>query len=87
MRRHKLKTWPGPFADMLRGDKTFEVRVNDRGFAIGDHLVLHELVPDADGCWDYTDRCLTFIVTYILQGAFGLPENLCVMAVLRVKKP
>lgn len=35
-----LKTWPGHFRDIRSGVATFEVRSDDRGFRVGDHLVL-----------------------------------------------
>lgn len=39
---HELKTAPGPFRDVRVGLKTYEVRKNDRGFAVGDFLLLRE---------------------------------------------
>lgn len=42
---HSLKTLPVYFAAVLRGDKTFEVRKNDRNFQTGDTLVLREYDP------------------------------------------
>lgn len=42
---HSLKTLPVYFAAVLRGDKTFEVRKNDRDFQTGDTLILKEYDP------------------------------------------
>ena len=42
---HDLKCWPPYFAAVLDGSKTFEVRRNDRGFAVGDTLLLQEWEP------------------------------------------
>ena len=47
MKLHDLKTWPESFSAIWRGTKTHEVRVDDRGFEIGDHLLLREFTPCA----------------------------------------
>ena len=39
---HELKIWPQYFDAIASGIKTFEVRKDDRGFAVGDTLVLKE---------------------------------------------
>lgn len=44
---HDLKCWPKDFDAIVRGDKTHEARRNDdRKFAVGDTLRLHEWIPD-----------------------------------------
>ena len=42
---HELKTWPQFFNEIAIGRKTIEVRHNDRGFQVGDTLVLLEWDP------------------------------------------
>ena len=37
---HELKTDPDVFDEVARGEKTFEIRYNDRNFQIGDRLTL-----------------------------------------------
>jgi len=44
-RCHWLKTLPEYFAAVASGEKTFEIRKNDRGFRVGDELVLMEYQP------------------------------------------
>lgn len=59
---HELKIKPEFFEDCACGKKTFEVRLYDRPFEIGDYLALNE--------WDgerHTGRCALFAVTYILD--------------------
>lgn len=57
MKTHNLKTLPIYFDAVARGDKTFEIRNNDRDFQTGDTLVLKEFdpsfVPPAEP-FDYT---------------------------------
>jgi hypothetical protein len=42
MKEHQLKTWPEYFKAIHRGEKTFELRNNDRDFKKGDILILRE---------------------------------------------
>lgn len=76
MTTHDLKTWPIYFRALEAGLKTFEMRVNDRNFALGDFLHLREYEPTANR---YTDRTLMFKITYVLPGGqFGiLPGWVC----------
>lgn len=45
MAEHTLKSWPQFFEPVWTGIKSFEVRLNDRGFEVGDVLYLHEWDP------------------------------------------
>lgn len=45
MTTHVLKIWPEPYRALLRGDKTAEFRKDDRGFAVGDTLILQPWSP------------------------------------------
>ncbi len=63
VRAHEIKTWCLQFQAVLDGDKTFEVRFDDRGYCVGDHLVLRE--------WNhhdktYTGRVVTARIPYLL---------------------
>ena len=53
---HDLKTWPQPWNETAMGRKTVEVRHNDRGFKVGDTLVLREWDPRVHA---YTGGALT----------------------------
>jgi len=44
---HHLKSWPQFFHPIRHGSRTHELRRNDRDFAVGDLLVLHEYDPQA----------------------------------------
>ena len=43
---HRLKCWPVFYADIVNGSKTFELRRDDRGFQVGDLLILQEWDPE-----------------------------------------
>ena len=64
---HELKTWPEYFQALLDGRKTFELRLDDRGFKVGDLLLLREYDRCAD---EYTGRETTRLISYRLG-----PEN------------
>lgn len=74
---HELKTWPEPFDAVWRGEKHHEVRVDDRGYRVGDELLLQEWEPK-EGL--YSGRSIRLRVTHISRGPW-VPEPLCVMSV------
>ncbi len=80
---HKLKTLPEYFEPVGRGDKTFEIRKDDRAFKVGDTLILQEWKSPPSSMLsigDYTGREIHVRVTYKMSGGkFGLPEHMCIM--------
>lgn len=84
---HHLKTWPTYFQAIKRGDKTFELRLNDRDFREGDTLFLQEWNPmKGDGA--FTGAWLPFKAGWILYGGnaeFGcpaLPHDHCIISLV-----
>lgn len=63
---HYVRCWPEPFEAQWTGIKQFEIRENDRDYAIGDSLILQEYVPHTG---EYTGRELRRTITYITQFA------------------
>lgn len=74
---HRLKSWPRFFEAVRSGEKTFEYRINDRGFQKGDIIVLCEWDPALtlyhtspqdceEGPKGYTDRQMAFEIGFIL---------------------
>jgi len=68
MKNHNLKTWPEFFQAVKRGDKTFEERVNDRGYEVNDTLTLQEFDPDKQ---EYTGDELVKRVPYLLREPYA----------------
>lgn len=62
---HELKSWPEFFAPILSGEKTFELRVNDRKFKVGDVIRLREYDDRSE---TYTGRTAKKRITYIADG-------------------
>jgi len=63
MKIHELKSWPQFFTRVISGEKTFELRVNDRDFKLGDFLFLREYDPQTE---QYSGRFQYARITYIL---------------------
>lgn len=80
---HELKVWPEFYRVIASGEKTFEVRKDDRGFRAGDVLWLREWrrlrIVDGKAEGEYTGRELRRTVTYLLSG-FGLERGFVCMA-------
>jgi len=68
MKTHNLRIAPEYFRSVEDGSKTFEIRINDRGFQVGDTLILQEW--DTEKCdgyqgEGYTGREITRTVTHM----------------------
>jgi hypothetical protein len=91
---HELKTWPTYFERLLREEKTFEVRRNDRGFQAGDQVRLREYNPAGthDNCGElgcaqrrYSGRELRFEVPYVYTGP-GVESGFAVLSLKLVSR-
>ena len=84
IRTHELKTWPVAFEAVWAGIKTFEIRVNDRFYQRGDHVVLLEFDPKVDcvcpranasvhfgDCPKYSGRKITADIGFVLANFPG----------------
>jgi len=86
-RTHELKTDPAVFAAVLAGAKTHEIRLNDRGFQVGDELLLRETMATGADMRSlprtypltYTGRTATRIVSHIQTG-YGLADGWCILS-------
>lgn len=78
---HTLKTIDLYFDAVERGDKTFEVRRNDRAFQTGDTLVLDRYENTPIGVRPTVPfRTIRKRITYLLQGGqFGIEAGHCVL--------
>ncbi|MFH0070968.1 ASCH/PUA domain-containing protein [Peribacillus sp. NPDC056705] len=73
--KHELKILPEYFQAVWNGTKTFEVRKNDRNYAVGDTLVLKEWKPE-DG---YTGSGLVRKVSYMLDDSEYVKEGFVIL--------
>lgn len=73
---HRLKAWPEFFEPLRTEEKTFEIRKNDRGYKVGDVLIISEFDPSKpDPEMAYTGRTVTRLVTYVTSFPDGLRDG------------
>lgn len=74
---HELKTTAPHFQEQYAGRKTFELRLDDRGFICDDTLLLREYDPET--C-SYSGRWVKVWVDHILREHPGLEPRYVVMS-------
>jgi len=75
--KHYLKILPQYFHEVMVGQKTAQLRNNDRHFAIGDTLELQEYDPKRKV---YTGHAVTVIVTDLIKECAGLCRGYCILS-------
>lgn len=83
-RIHELKTWTSYYAAVESGKKTFEVRLNDRDFRVGDVLRLREWSVESG---DYTGRECWRTVTYVLTASEFCKEGFAILGIAASPQP
>jgi len=78
MQTHKLKTHSEYWHEVARGNKSFEIRKDDRGFEVGDTLKLYEVNSET---LNHVGGIITTKVIYILrnESQFGLQPGYCIL--------
>lgn len=90
--KHHLKTDPAVFDAVASGVKTFEIRFNDRGFSVGDTLILHRTKYTGEEMKNgkplvYEGRSVGRTVAYILRGPiYGLQDGWVIMSFTQPNK-
>lgn len=82
--QHELKILPEHFMAWLCGEKSCELRKDDREFRRSDMLLLREWVSGGVGGGHYTGRSITVRVLGVLRGHEGLAPGYCLMSCERV---
>ena len=90
-RIHELKTDPEVFQAAWDGLKTFEIRLNDRDFKVGDSLYLLETEHTgeemrAGAPLVYTGRTQMKVVSHVLTG-YGLAPGWCCLSYATAQPP
>ena len=74
--KHKVKILPKYLQAVLKGEKTFEIRKNDRGYKVGDIIELREWDLERNRC---TGLCVRKKITYVLEDFEGIKEGFCIL--------
>ena len=72
---HYIKVFPEYYRAIERGEKTFEVRFNDRDYHVHDILHLQEWLGD------YTKREIQAEVTYLLDSPDYCKDGFVIMSI------
>lgn len=88
-KEHVLKTDHIVFQDVLDGNKTFEIRFNDRGYQVGDLVILKETEFTGKQMkfgqpLVYTGREIQERISYVLSG-YGLHEGWVILGIQDIK--
>lgn len=76
---HDVKCVPPHFNDVASGRKTAELRIDDRGYEVGDILRQHEYVGG-----EMTGSIIAHEITHKLTGGPWLAEGYCMLSLGRV---
>ena len=79
MKLHELKIKEDYFNAILRGDKTFELRKNDRDYKVGD--LIHFVQVNGKEYSSYSRNL--YRIAYILQDVpqYGLDKDYCILGI------
>lgn len=84
MRTHNLKILPPFFNSVIEGQKTFEIRFNDRDFQVGDRVELNEFSKKDK---QLTGRSVMAEVGFVFKGSeYGIKEGYCVFSLLNLSQ-
>lgn len=75
---HAVKEWPVHFNDVISGKKTFEVRKNDRDYAVGDLIALNEYDTEKER---YTGNSCLCYIDYILNDNAYCKEGYVIISI------
>jgi len=81
MSEHVLKIHKQFLPRILSGQKTFEIRKNDRDFQVGDTLFLNEHNPDSEIQWAAPGRQQSARVEVVYISSFAQQEGYVVMGI------
>jgi hypothetical protein len=83
---HGLKCIAQFFDAIKDGSKTFEVRWDDRGYQVGDVLILNRIIPEMANIMDPQQPAIVLKVTYVLRGEeWGIMKGYVVLGFEKIQ--
>ena len=78
---HELKIKPEYFLEVMNGNKTFELRKNDRDYMVGDTIILKEFDED------YTGAQVERKISYLLMNCeqYGLMDGFVILGLKEIE--
>lgn len=92
MKLHELKIKTTYYSEVAKGNKTFELRKNDRDYQVGD-LIHFVNTKGEEIKWTYQDGNLVsgqynlYQITYVLKDVpeYGLDKDYCILGIKKMK--
>ena len=81
---HELKIYKEYADAIINGEKTFEIRLNDRRYKVGD-IIKFTQVSDGRPILNHPITKKEYKITYMLEG-WGLKDNWCVFSIKEIKE-
>ena len=81
MVEHSLKIEKRFIPRILSGQKTFEIRKNDRDYQVGDILRLYEFNPEHKIQWSYEGRVHNLTVEVVYMSSFAQQDGYVVLGI------
>lgn len=85
VRTHELKSWPRFFRPIVAGERTHELRRNDRDYQVGDRVLLREYDPDSQRyTGSFCEAAITSMTSRDVPCAVsdeGLNRDFCILSV------
>lgn len=87
MKLHELKIKHEYLTSILNGEKTFELRKNDRDYQVGDLISFIDIGDDGEDKERYCFIDILYKITYILKNVeeYGLNKDYCILGIRKVK--
>lgn len=88
MKTHFVKSWSHFYDEILAGNKLHDLRKNDRGYKVGDHMIL-EKYDNIKGVYLGETQIveITYITSNVTPYAFSssvLPNEYCILSIRKI---